>query len=490
MLRYLSLAAGLAIAFSGIAHGQVPIGSCKQTAAVSAVTFSPDGKTIATGAADNSIRLWDATTYKEQRNLPGMQSKVTAILYSPDGKSLVAGCQTGMVSVWDTGTHQQRLGMHSGRGSATALALSPDGRQLASGGEDRRIFLRDITNGLFHRVYNGHGGNISGLAFSPDGRQIASAGGDRSIRIWDATNGQENRRIEGKADGFQAVAFAPDGKRLVSAAKEVLQVWDPSNGNEIAKVSAHKGMVTAVVYSKDGKMVATCGEDGGVCLWDPTTGKLLRRLGQHQKAARALAFAPGIKALASVGDDGQLLLWDTSPRIFLPAKPVDLTEKDLDKLWEALAGTDFAKAGEAIGTMAASKQSIPFLSQQLKKIRPEEDEKRIAKLIIQLDDDQFTVRERATTDLERLGPVAVPHLQLSLKGDLSLEARRRAERVLEKAKSPELTPDQYRLQRAVAALELTNNADARKLLDDLAKGAGGAWLALEAKSSLDRMERK
>lgn len=488
--RLLSLALTSLVLGSSLAAAQVPIGTCKQSAAITAVTFSPDGKQILTGSADNSLRLWDANTYKELRQLQGMQARVTAVLYAPDGKSIVAGCQTGMVSAWDTGNFQQRLSMHAGRNSATALALSPDGRNLISGGEDRRMFVRDISNGLFHRVIHGHAGAIHALSFSSDGRHIASAAADKSVRIWDSTNGQEVRKFDTGTESAQSVAYAPDGKQLAAGTKDAVYVWEASTGKQLHKMPGHKGMVNAIAYSKDGKMLATAGDDGDVLVWDATAGRLLRRLGKHGKAVRGVAFSPVGKVLASVGDDNQLYLWDVSPRIFLPAKPVDLTEKDLTGLWETLAGNDFAKAGEAIGTLAACKQSVPFLGERLKKVRPGEDEKAIAQLIVGLDDDAFSVREKATTGLERLGPVAAPHLELALKREMSLEARRRAERILERLKDPQLTPDQYRLQRAVAALELNSSPDARKILEDLAKGAGGAWLALEAQGSLERLKKQ
>ena len=268
-----------------------------------------------------------------------------------------------------------------------------------------------------------------------------------------------------------------------------MQIWDPANGKELFKMPGHKGMVNAVAFSKDGRMLASVGDDGDVQVWDPASGRLMRRLGRHAKPARALAFAPDGKTLATGGDDNQLLLWDVSPRIFLPPKPVELNDKELLGLWDTLAGNDFAKASEAIGTLAASKQSVGFLGERLKKARAEDDEKTIAKLITELDDDQFATREKATVMLEKLGAVAGPHVELALKRELSLEAHRRAERILEHLKSPQLTPDQQRLQRAVAALELNNSTDSRKVLEDLARGAGGAWLALEAQGSLERLKK-
>lgn len=486
----LLIAVVLLLSTSGLVRSQVPLATCKQPSAVTAIAFAPDGKSIAAGSNDSTIYLWDPATQKEQKQIKGMQQRVTAVLITPDGKSLVAGSQLGMVSVWDLPQQQQRMASHSGRGSAMALALSPDGQNLVSGGEDRRMFVREVATGRFHRIIHGHTGKINAISYCSDGRHFASAAADKTCRIWDSTNGQEVRKLDtNEATGFQSVAYSPDGKKLVTGTKDLIQIWDPATGKELAKMPGHKGLVNALAFSKDGKMLASVGEDGDVQVWDPASGRLMRRLGRHNKAANALAFAPDGKTLATGGEDNQLLIWDVSPRIFLPPKPVDLNDKELLGLWDTLAGNDFAKASEAVGTMAASKQSIGFLADRLKKARPDEDEKVITKLITDLDDDQFAVREKAQAKLELLGPVAGPHVELALKRDVSLEARRRGERILERLKTPQLTPDQQRLQRAVAVLELNNSADSRKILEDLARGAGGAWLALEAQSSLERLKK-
>jgi tricorn protease-like protein len=483
--------AGLAVlALATTASAQVPLASCKHSSPVTSVSFAPDGKTFATGCADNKIRVWDGATFKEQKQLTGLNSRVTSVLYGQDGKIVVAGSENGLVNVWDLATSQQRMAMNTGNRTTMALAVSADGRQLASGGNDRRIFIRDITNGAFLRVFHGHTNSISGCSISPDGSRLATASSDKTLRIWDMTNGRELLKADSKNEGFQAISFAPDGKRLATGAKDLIQVWDASNAKEQVKMEGPKGMVNCVAFSKDGKMLASACADGSIELWDTGTGKPLKHLGKHRGAANSVAFAPGGKFLASAGEDNTLMIWDVSPRIFLPARVVDLTAEDLNKYWTNLGGNDFAQAGEAIGTLAAApKQVVPFLSERLKAARPDEDEARIKKLIVQLDDDQFAIREKAAMALERLGPASSPHLKEALKGDLSLEARRRAERILDKIKSPDLTPEQQRLQRAVTVLEITGTPEARKLLEELAKGSSGTWLALEAKSSLERFER-
>jgi tricorn protease-like protein len=489
--RGLGVAAAMVLVLTAPAFAQVPLASCKHPSQATSVAFSPDGKTLATGCADQKIRIWDGATFKEKQQLPGLQGRVTHVLYGQDGKTMIGGTQNGMIWTWDLDSGQQRMAMHSGHGSAAALAISADGRNLASGGADRRVFIRDISNGNFLRLFHGHVGAITAVALSPDGARLATASADKSFRLWDMNSGQQVSKTDTTQDGgFQAITFSPDGKRLATGAKDTVQIWDARNAKEQFKIEGLKGAVNAVAFSRDGKMLASACADGSVQLWDPTTGKLLRHLGKHRGAANSVAFAPGGKLLASAGEDNLLMIWDVSPRIFLPARAVDLSGDELNKLWENLGGNDFAKAGEAIGTMAAApKQAIPFLGERLKAARPDEDKTRIVKLIAQLDDDQYAKREKATIELERLGPAAPPLLREALKGDLSLEARRRAERILDRLKSPELTPEQQRLQRAVTVLEISGAPEARKVLEELAKGDGGAWLALEAKSSLERFER-
>jgi hypothetical protein len=167
-----------------------------------------------------------------------------------------------------------------------------------------------------------------------------------------------------------------------------------------------------------------------------------------------------------------------------------LTTADLDRLWRQLAG-DGDQASDAVETLAGvPEQAIPFLGEQFRAVRPTAVEKRIGLLITQLDDDNFSVREKATGELERLGPEAFPLLRRSLDGPISVEARRRIERLLENLKTATLTADQKRLQGALIVLELIVTAEARQVLEEVSQGRAGAWLASEAQVSLKRLERK
>jgi hypothetical protein len=163
------------------------------------------------------------------------------------------------------------------------------------------------------------------------------------------------------------------------------------------------------------------------------------------------------------------------------------TADDLERLWQQLAG-DGNQACDAVEALAGVPgQAIPFLRARLRAAQSTAVEKKVGMFITRLDDDDFSVREKATGELEKLGPEALPQLRRSLDGTMSLEARLRAERLVEKIKAAKPTDDQRRLQEALLVFELIASAEARKVLEEVSRGSAGAWLAPEAQASLKQL---
>jgi hypothetical protein len=179
--------------------------------------------------------------------------------------------------------------------------------------------------------------------------------------------------------------------------------------------------------------------------------------------------------------------WRLSVTTVQPPVPLELLElsaKELAKVWADLAATDAATAERAIETLSLSRQTVVFLKGRLNPEVPKGDLGRVAKLIKELDHDQFAVRERATKELEKLGPMAAPALAQVVLESPSLEAQRRAAKLLEKVQhSPTLLQE----QRAVEVMVRMGTSDARQLLEHLAKGPPEAWLTQEAKAGLKRL---
>jgi WD40 repeat protein len=180
---------------------------------VTAVAFSPDGKTVASGSWDKMIRLWDAATGEERQNLEGHDNRVTAVAFSPDGKTVASGSHDKTIRLWDAATGEERQKLEGHDGWVTAVAFSPDGKTVASGSDDTMIRLWDAATGEERQKLEGHDGSVTAVAFSPDGKTVASGSEDKTIRLWDAVTGEERQMHEtGRAVG--RVGFSRSGSVL------------------------------------------------------------------------------------------------------------------------------------------------------------------------------------------------------------------------------------------------------------------------------------
>jgi hypothetical protein len=183
------------------------------------------------------------------------------------------------------------------------------------------------------------------------------------------------------------------------------------------------------------------------------------------------------------------LVWDLGSRFDPHRAPAALREAELESLWADLADGDAACAYRAIRNLAAAPNAaIPFLQKRLHPVSPV-DEKRIARLIADLDSDDLTVRQKATAELEKLDEQAVTAYRKALEGKPSLETRRRLKDLLEKAGAAwwDVSGERLRSLRAIEALELASTKEARETLAILADGAFGARLTEQARAALERL---
>jgi RNA polymerase sigma factor (sigma-70 family) len=512
-----------------------------------AVAFAPDGKTLASGGLDNTIRLWDVATGKELPRTTGHQGRVGSISLLPDGKTVVTGADDG-VRVWDAATGKQlrRLGKVEGSDSYYAYyaTVSPDGQAVATGNyQEGKIRLWNVATGK-EQGHMDFGAMvfISGLAFSPDGKTLASTSHEGTVRIWDVATCKELRRMAGTQKAASCAVFSPDGKLLATASGDAsgdhtIRIWEAATGRELYHMELLPSSAFDLAFSPDGKVLASVGgrpgvqnDSGDVRLWDVATGKELHSLTGHKERVMSVVFSPDGRTLITAGGDRTIRLWelatgrergrvseqvdfvlslsisrdgrrlasgsaDTTGLIWdLPALaaggrlPAKLSPKDLDALWAGLAGDDAAAAYRAILTLANSPaQSVPFLRERLAPAAGA-DAGKIEQWIKDLDSDEFAVRDKAGTELRKLGELAVPALRRALTGGTSAEVRRQATQMIDA--SAGISGERLRGLRAVEALECAGTAEARSLLQALARGAPQARLTLEVKTALDRMYKR
>lgn len=351
------------------------------------IAFSPDGKLLASiiwgDEPCDTVILWDIETQKEvgkvKAGLP-----LFSISFSPDGKSLASGCYDSIIYLWDV-ARQEKIGELQGHESmAISLAFSPDGKSLASGGRDSTTRVWDIALQKQVGLLQDYTRLVTSLAFSPDGSLLASGGGcidflgtaDWSIRLWDLEAQKQVGKL-GNSGGYyssvskmQSLAFISDGKFLVSASMYDLcgaTLWDVQGQKQVARLPGSypvafspevdilalggpplgiplapakmqedadrliavlwsaktqqeigelRGVmedgacfVLSLALSPDGKLLASNSlRDTNISLWDVGTQKQIGALDQASES-HSLAFSPDGRMLAS-GGNGGVSLWD------------------------------------------------------------------------------------------------------------------------------------------------------------------------------------
>ena len=238
------------------------------TAAVTSIAYSSNGRHVASGSEDGTVRIWDLES-GESRSLEGHRSFVTSVAYSPDGRSVASGSYDGTVRIWDPESGESRP-LEDPGSWVRSVAYSPDGRSVARGSSDGTVRIWDLESGE-SRPLERHGDWVTSVAYSPDGGSLASGSYDGTVRIWDLESG-ESRSLEGYRSGVMSVAYSPDGRSLAGGSVDnTVQIWDLKSG-ESRSLEGHRSGVTSVAYSPDGRSLVSGSYDGTVRIWDLEKG--------------------------------------------------------------------------------------------------------------------------------------------------------------------------------------------------------------------------
>ncbi|MBD2440278.1 AAA-like domain-containing protein [Nostoc sp. FACHB-110] len=282
---------------------------------IRSVSFSSDGKFVATASRDSIVRIWHRD--KTQKNiffeqpfvmLSGHKGAVLDVCFSPNNDLIATCSEDGTIRIWRVidgcllnvlkSSHQRWI---------NCIAFSPDGNQIISGGADCKLSFWSINGALLKEI-DAHRSFIEDVCFSPYGQMIATASRDKTVKLWNYT-GECLKILEGHSDRVWQVCFSPDATKLASASSDkTIKIWD-LDGNLLKTFNAHRDVVTSVAFSADGTKLASASKDASSKLWN-LQGIQPKSLAGHTQVVTCIAFAPDNQLVATASKDCTINIWN------------------------------------------------------------------------------------------------------------------------------------------------------------------------------------
>ncbi len=280
---------------------------------ITSIAWSPDGRRIATGGNDSSVRIWDGRTGRSQLEILGNAGPVLSVDWSPDGERLLTGSSDGTARVWDVGEErgQERISLSSqGTRSGVWAVFSPDGDHVLTGDFD-------ITAATIWDVSLAGDAEWTNLETDPlvpvdvaflRGDEVVASSDEESVTVWDIGEQGSAEATQTLGPGSEPpepvvrIAANRDGTRVATARgfASIVDVWDPRHGARTFTVETFDGGENSdLVWSADGRWLVITDYEGGAVIHDAAGQRVGAFHAPDGYGIEAAAFSPDGRSVAT-----------------------------------------------------------------------------------------------------------------------------------------------------------------------------------------------
>ena len=282
------------------------------------IIYSPDGKVLTTLHKDNTIKLWEVASRRCVKILtpkttghPALPGDIRSIAYTPDGRCLAVADWEKNIKLLEVETGIELKTLRSYAGFAGEAKYSPDGTYMVSGMGNGSIKLWKMASGKF-KILSGHTDSINDIIYSPDGAYLVTSSDDSTIKLWEVASSKCVKTFIGHTDGVDSIVYSSDGKYITSGSSDnTIKIWEVVTG-ECVKTFECGGPVTSVCYRPDGTYLASCSWDGSIKIWNVATGECINTLTGHTDWVNSVCYSSDGAYLASGSKDNTIKFWNAS----------------------------------------------------------------------------------------------------------------------------------------------------------------------------------
>jgi len=253
---------------------------------VDALSFSPDGRLLATVGRTGSIPIWNIDP---GQSLIELKSEANAVAFSPSGRFLATGGDE--IQIWQTGDWKVITKLKVRKSFFTFVCFSSDGKLLVAGGREW-IYLWEFKTGKL--LFRLEGAEYAAL--SPNANVLATLTNKGALRLVEISTGENHRSLKPDVavdeNVFHAIAFSPDGKIIAGAGWAPIHFWNVETGKQIIRMKNCRELIKVIAFSLDGKLLASCAWTGTIRIWDVCSGKQIKKVSGNLGDTHSIAFSP------------------------------------------------------------------------------------------------------------------------------------------------------------------------------------------------------